>query len=717
MAFSRVLLMLASLLLNLTQPMLVMSAGSAGSSPLAQTITNQDKQLEADRLLQQGTQQDRISQFEAAFQSWQQALKLYRDIKDRPGEGSVLGNLGNVSRNLGNYQKAIEFQEQSLAIAREFRDRLGEGASLSSLGNVYYSLGNYQKAIDFHQQSLTIKREIKDRIGEGQSLGNLGLAYYFLGNYPKAIDFHQQSLAIAHEIRNRHGEGSALGNLGLVYRSLGDYPKAIESYERSLVITREIKDRIGTGNALGNLGTVFFLIGDYPKAIKFHKKSLAIAREIKDRVGEGNSLSSLGNTYSLIGSYSKAIEFQQQHLVIAREIKDRIGEGNSLGNLGSIYGSLGNYPKAIEFHQQHLAITRELKDLEGEGLVLSNIGLTLVRQKQPELAVAFYKQSVNIRESIRQDNRKLSREEQQSYTQTVADNYRNLASLLLQQDRVMEALQVLDLLKVQELKDFFKDVKGNQRTAQGLEMLDEERQILNPLNSGLTLNLNRYLESPIVATLVQQLTKTAPKQNLKLAAYTDLQTRLQNLGTDSALLYPLVLPDRIELVLFTQNAPPVHRKVEVNQIELEQTIKSFRSAIQRPNAPDIKQPANQLYSWLIKPLEADLKQANIKTLIYAPDGQMRYIPLAALYDGQHWLVEKYQINYITALSLTKFDQLSFQPPRILAGAFTDPGAIVNLSGQTFSFTAIPFAKPEVENLAKQFPNTTQFWAGTLATLP
>lgn len=60
----------------------------------------------------------------------------------------------------------------------------------------------------------------------------------------------------------------------------------------------------------------------------------------------------------------------------------------------------------------------------------------------------------------------------------------------------------------------------------------------------------------------------------------------------------------------------------------------------------------------------------METIIYPPDSQLRYIPLTALYDGNRWLVEKFQVNYITAASLTNLD---IQPQinlRILAGAFS-----------------------------------------------
>ena len=150
------------------------------------------RKAEADRLLQQGIQQYQISQFEAALQSWQQALRIYQELKDRKGEGNALNNLGNAYYSLGNYGKAIEYQEQRLAIAREIKDRRGEGQSLGNLGVVYYALGNYGKAIEYQEQRLAIAREIKDRKGEGNALGNLGSAYDALGNYGKAIEYRNK---------------------------------------------------------------------------------------------------------------------------------------------------------------------------------------------------------------------------------------------------------------------------------------------------------------------------------------------------------------------------------------------------------------------------------------------------------------------------------------------------------------------------------------------
>lgn len=101
------------------------------SAPPALAQTSADRKAEADRLIEQGIQQAQTSQFQAAIESWQQSLVIYKEIGDRQGEAASLGYLGNAYNSLGQYQKAIELYQQWLAIAREIGDRSGEsGCSL-----------------------------------------------------------------------------------------------------------------------------------------------------------------------------------------------------------------------------------------------------------------------------------------------------------------------------------------------------------------------------------------------------------------------------------------------------------------------------------------------------------------------------------------------------------------------------------------------------------
>ncbi|MEG4225800.1 CHAT domain-containing protein [Microcoleus sp. N9_B2] len=299
-------------------------------------------EAEGDRLMQQGIQQYHTSQFPAALNSWQQALQIYRIIKNRYGEGWALGNLGAAYNSLDNYAKAIEYGQQQLVIAREIKDREGEVAALNNLGLAYRSLGNDAKAIEHGQQSLAIAREIKDRNGESAALGNLGLAYYSLGDYPKATEYMQQWLAITGEIKNRQGEGLALGNLGLVYRSLGNYAKAIEYMQQSLAIAREIKNREGEGAALGNLGGTYIYLGDYAKAIEYTQQWLTIAREIKDRDGEGWALNNLGVAFLKTGNPTEAEKMLINAIQVWESMRQMLGP-NDANKVSIFEGQAGTY--------------------------------------------------------------------------------------------------------------------------------------------------------------------------------------------------------------------------------------------------------------------------------------------------------------------------------------------------------------------------------------
>jgi CHAT domain-containing protein len=300
--------------------------------PAVAQITDAHK-TEADRFLNQGFQQYQTSQFEAAITSWQQALQMYRAIKNRRSEGSALGNLGAAYYSLGNSTKTIEYSQQSLAIARELKDRRSQGSALGNLGAAYYSLGNYAQAIEYAQQSLAITREVKNRRSEGNALGNLGAAYHSLGNSTKTIEYAQQWLAVARELKDRRSEGSALGNLGAAYYSLGNYAQAIGYSQQSLAITREIKDRQGEGNSLNNLGHSFLKSGNLLFAEKALLSAVQVWESIRGDLGN-NDTDKISIFERQAMSYRALLEvlIRQNKTTTALEIAER-GRGRAFVEL------------------------------------------------------------------------------------------------------------------------------------------------------------------------------------------------------------------------------------------------------------------------------------------------------------------------------------------------------------------------------------------------
>jgi CHAT domain-containing protein len=618
---------------------------------------------EAARLFQQGIQQYQIGQIREALRSWENALQICRELKDRRWEAASLGSLGIAYQSLGQYPKAIEYHQQSLAIARKIGNRQGETDSLGNLGVAYKSLGQYPKAIEYQQQTLAIAREIGDRSTEAASLGNLGFAYGSLGQYPKAIEYQQQSLAIKREIGDRQGEGNSLGNLGLAYYLLGQYPKAIEYQQQHLAIAREIGHRQGEANSLDNLGLAYSSLGQYPKAIEYHQQSLAIEREIGDRQGEAGSLGNLGGAYYLLGQYPKVIEYHQQSLAIKKEIGDRQGEANSLGNLGVAYQSLGQYPKAIEYQQQHLAIAREIGDQRGEALSLNNLGASYNDLKQYAEAEKVLNNAVEVFESIRV--KELSDADKVALFETYTRTFDNLQTALIAQNKTDTALEISERGRARAFVELMAAKLTDTPTVQPLTLV-QIQQIASQQNATLV----EYYFNPFAKTLY--IWVIPPQGTLTF----------QSVTLENSTLSDLVNSERQALGVRGD------RKLEV--------IYDFPTLDSETNR-------QKLHSLLIEPIQSALPTNPEDKIIFIPHQELFSVPFAALQDKSgKYLVDKHTILTAPAIQVL---QLTRKAPAtgkaLIVGNPTMP-KILTLAGQETAqqLSPLPGAETEARAIAQ-----------------
>jgi tetratricopeptide (TPR) repeat protein len=694
--------------------------------------TSDARKAEADRLLQQGIQQYESRQFQAAIQSWEQALAICRAIGDRKGEGIILGVLGTTYGSLGNYAKAIDYLKQALAIMQEMGDRKREGMALGDLGDAYYSLSDYAKAIEYHQQRLAIARKIGDPEGESNALGNLGDVYVAIGDYAEAIKCFQQSLAIVQEISHRQGEGKSLGSLGTTYLQLGDYAKVIEYYQQSLAITKELGDRKGEGRTLGNLGTTYLQLGDYAKAIEYYQQSLAIAKEFGDHLAETNALGSLGNTYKLLGDYGQAIEYYQQCLVIAQELGNRLVEGRTLGNLGNVYNSLSDYAKAMEYHQQSLAIARAIDDRYGESIALGHLGNVYSSLGDYAQAIEYQQQSLMIAQeidSLAVEGRSLN----------------NLGLALLNSGNFPEAERILStgIAKWEEIRDklgkndawkvsifeeqartyyLFQHVLiAQNKTSKALEIAERgrARALVELLASRLFPQSKA--PPPIKHPSLEDIKKIAQQQNATLVEYS---------------IFDFTEAKKSELKLYIWVILPsgkvTFRSFDLKSLEMTagnwslrklvaETLESLGVGEDRNGIFDVSFPSadperqikslKQLHQLLIQPIADLLPTDPNERVIFIPHQDLFRVPFPALMDSDgKYLVEKHTIltaPSIQVLELTRKQQQN--------GSRSGQGALVvgNPSPMPAGFRPLKGAEKEAQDVAQLL--STQPLIGSQAT--
>ncbi|MGD1942428.1 MAG: CHAT domain-containing protein [Leptolyngbyaceae cyanobacterium] len=609
------------------------------TTALAQS-TVEDRQTEADLLFQQGLEHYQVSRFREALASWEAALELYREIGDRDAEERILSNLGNV----------------------------------------YFSLENYEIAGEFYTQQLSLIREIGNRGGEGRVQVSLGWAYSFQGQYQLAISYFEKALAISEEVGDANEAIRALYALGWIYHDLGQVQEAIEFYESALYFDKDKISLTSQLNLLNGLGWTSVDLKQYQEAIGLFNEQLAVAQSNSETWQEASALNGLGFTYAELEQYQQAIGYSEQALSIHRQIGDRREEAYALGDIGNAYFALGENQKAIEYMRQCLAIQRAINNRWGEGITLSSIAKVFHSEEQENLAIAFLKASVEVRESIRNDIRGLDTKLQQSFTDTVADDYRLLANLLLEEGRIPEAQQVLDLLKLEELREFANTTRATW-TGNALQYTDPEQAVIDAHSSLIALGIDLIAcedtDCSDLETLDQRLEALKKQYDAQVAEFEatiranraddeifqnpdnlsgdaeKLLTAYAAEGQNALLIYPFVLEEKLWLVWAAAGNVIGSVEVPVSQGELATTVQRFGAALNAPgNSVELQAVSQQLYDWIMQPLETELAANGIDHLIFVNDRITRYIPMAALFDGEHYLLERYQISTVLAPGLT-----------------------------------------------------------------
>ena len=159
-----------------------------------------------------------------------------------------------------------------------------------------------------------------------------------------------------------------------------------------------------------------------------------------------------------------------------------------------------------------------------------------------------------------------------------------------------------------------------------------------------------------------------------LQSFTAIQQKLTAIfnqtGKKPAIIYTLVRPEQLDLIIVPPSGIPINKSIPAARREaLKEVVTNFRSEIFSPrkrNSQSYLPPAQQLYQWIIAPLEAELKAQGIDTLVFSMDAGLRTLPLAALHDGSQFLVEKYSIALIPSVNLTDTNYQSVKDAEVLA---------------------------------------------------
>ena len=197
--------------------------------------------------------------------------------------------------------------------------------------------------------------------------------------------------------------------------------------------------------------------------------------------------------------------------------------------------------------------------------------------------------------------------------------------------------------------------------------------------------------------------------------------RSPGVSENTAILYPIIFADRLELVVETSRG--IGRFTSRTTARTLTRVANEMASAFRHGPRGGLNASRQLYDWLVRPIEALLAAESIATLVIVPDGVLRLVPVAALHDGERFLVEKLAVATIPGLTMTNVAPPARKSAFALLAGLSEPGPVVDRLPQNFARAvlgaentrspsqlrealSLPGVKREIEELSRLMPSDT-----------
>ncbi|MBD2353057.1 CHAT domain-containing protein [Tolypothrix sp. FACHB-123] len=630
------------------------------SQPLIQQLSNNPD------LLSEGKNYYQNGQYQAAAKTWENALKFYQNRQEVIKQIQILNYLSLVYKNLGNIPQSDKIINESINLIKQFqasdtKTSLLLAQALNTQGSLQIMQGKTETAIDTWKQAAVIYERTGDKTGKLISQINQAQGLQILGQYRRSKTLLE---GLVKELQNQPDsllKAQGLRSLGIALQTTGDLQQSQTVLEKSLAISKQLNSPADVSAVIFSLGNVAKDLKNYDVALSKYQEAINLSPEPQIKLeAQLNQLSLLVKLQkweateslipaiennlallspsrpaiyaqinfadSLMQKESKQTDSKHNYVKIAQllvktsqqaqEIQDSRSEAYSLQQLGKLYQQNGQLTEATKLTKQAQILAQAMNAPDLVARTAAQSGKIAKEQGDIENAIAAYEIAFNNLQSLRSDLIAINPDVQFDFKESIEPIYRDYVSLLLQpgdnQNNLKQARQVIEALQLAELDNYFKDA---------------------------------CVDTHPVA--------------------------IDQIDVQAAVIYPIILSDRLEVILSIPNQPLHHYSTQIPKAQVEANLKRLYSYMSRGYIREESFRLSQrVYKWLIAPAEEKLNSSKVTTLVFVLDGLLRNLPMAALHDGKQYVVEKYNVALSPGLQL--FPQgLERQKLGVLAAGLTE----------------------------------------------
>ncbi len=530
-------------------------------------------------------------------------------------------------------------------------------SALMHLANIYQTQGKITSVISMLNEANVLANKINSPYQQAAVLNSLGEAHIAVRKYYRAAEYLYKSEIKAQTLQETSLLAAIFNNQGNLKVQQKKFVQAIELYYKSTQLAQSVGDEKLVEKALVNsviaaskttdtnkIETTLLAAKDQLNKTKYDRKKAfnwVTLGQIAQQLSVNHSNSTQWQKY--------AHQAFEQAIILGERISDGRVISYAKGYMGRLYETKGRYNEALQLTRQAIFALENIN----AGKILFRwqwqIGRILKEKGNNQAAISSYQQAISTLQPLRQS---LSTEQNNSasFNKEITSLYLELTDLLfLSSDKLTDpekiqnnlilARNTMEQLKAAELQDYFKD-----------SCITELEKKIRPLD---------------------------------------------NLGKKTAAIYPILLSDRIEILLSLSDGLK-RFTIPVSDTKIDKEVRLFRHNLENRTTREYLRQAQNLYQWLIAPLQNTLNQQQIDTLIMVPDKSLRTIPMAALHDGEQFLIEKYAIGNTPGLNLIDPKPLDKKEINILTTGLTE-----SVQG----FSPLPHVASELANIQNTFGGT------------
>ncbi len=615
-----------------------------------------------EKLMEQGQSAYRQGAFTQAMQHWTEAGRRYEREGQTREQIKAQVNLTQALYQTGHYREAGTILVDSGKLADRIGDSLLKAIVQGRLGSILFALGDNEQALRAIEEGLSLARALDNSALAATMLNDQGNILTAEGRYSAAVGAYTESSILAKASHQPALTTIALINAGRATIQEGSLTTAKARLDLAAQEIGSIPDSFEKANAWLNLGDAYEEIvqprvGDVASRNVVQRTLLAAksSRGVELQPGTPSTQGPSATTPPPDKQPSQkkpsplpappvlrqAAEAYWNAIQIATKVGDSRNESYGWGYLGHLYESQHRTDEALDLTRRAILAAQEVNAPESLYRWHWQTARLLRSKGQINDAIAAYQRAIETLQPIRSEFLVGGQNRRFSFRETTGNLFFELSDLLLQrassasdlavrQHLLGQAQNTVELYKAAELQDYFRD-----------ECVATARS---------------------TSTAVAQQSKT------------------------TAIVYPIILTDRMELLV----SLPTGLKqfvVPVTGAQLTEEIRAFRLGLEDRSTTAYRPHAQKLYQWLIHPMETDLANADITTLVFVPDGPLRTIPMAPLHDGTKFLIERYAVATTPGLTLTDPRPLNRKQIRLFSMGLTE-----SVQG----FPALPYVGDELK---------------------